>query len=183
MLAKREAELAQARSAIGPSSERREPEIVAQPFRVRDLVKSPEKERMPGNRRLIRDVSIAACFGVVGVVFYPEISALIFGDAPVSVPTKPVIVAEVPVAPPMIEHRMAVVRIAKLRAGPATTSDVVSTLQRGSDVAMIEVRGKWTLVRVDGEKGKTVPLQGWVSSTLLKDADPIDKKPIGANGK
>lgn len=181
-LAKREAELAQSRSAIGQSSERREPETVAQPFRVRDLVKPPEKDRKPGNGRLIRDVSIAACFGVVGVVFYPEISALIFGDAPVSAPAKPVIAAAVPV-PPVVEPRMAAVRVAKLRAGPATTSDVVSMLQRGADVAVIEVRGKWTLVRVDGERGKSAPLQGWVSSALLKDAEPIDKKPPAAKGK
>jgi hypothetical protein len=182
-LAKREAELVQARSAIGQAREQPEPESVAQPFRVRDFVKPPEKDRKPDNGRFIRDVSVAACFGVVGVVFYPDISALIFGDAPAPAPAKPVAAVSVPVAPPVAERRMAVARVAKLRAGPSTATDVVSTLQRGADVAVIEARGKWTLVRVEGEKGKTAPLQGWVSSALLKDAEPIEKKPPAAKGK
>jgi hypothetical protein len=40
---------------------------------------------------------------------------------------------------------------------------------RGASVATIEQRGSWTLVRIDGESGKTRPQQGWVYSSFLKE--------------
>ena len=89
----------------------------------------------------------------------------IFGD-PLCRPHR-----RLPAAPHGAEqHRAVVVHEANVRAGPSIAAAIVSTLQRGLEVAMIEQRGKWMFVQVAGADGKTPPRQGWVYSSLLKDA-------------
>ena len=114
---------------------------------------------------------VAASLAVAAIMFYPRIESFIpqigtiFGDGLTRAG------ASLPLSPKIAEAPMAVViHGANVRAGPSATADVVSTLQRGVNVATIEQRGAWTLVRIDGESDKTEPRQGWVYSSFLKAA-------------
>jgi uncharacterized protein YgiM (DUF1202 family) len=64
---------------------------------------------------------------------------------------------------------MAVVNhAANVRAGPSSTAEIVSTLQRGGKVASLEQRGNWTLVEFAADNGKSQPRQGWVYSSFVE---------------
>ena len=164
-LAMRDAELAQARSASAPSRGHPEPRGVAQPSRIRELINRPDERGTQDQRTFIREIIVAVALGVAGVMFYPNIEALIFGEPPVAVRTIPVPRAK-PAPPVVVAQRTAVVaRDAKLRAEPSATAAVVASLKQGLSVAVVEERGKWVLVRADGKTG-------WLKSSLLKDITP-----------
>jgi len=65
------------------------------------------------------------------------------------------------------KHMLVVVHGVKVHASPSPAATVVSTLPRDLKVAMIERRGKWTLVEIKDHSPK--PEQGWVFETFLKD--------------
>jgi hypothetical protein len=58
--------------------------------------------------------------------------------------------------------------LAKLRAGPSTTSAVLATLPRDKEVVPVERRGFWVLIRMAGEDGKSKQ-EGWIYGSFLKD--------------
>ena len=57
---------------------------------------------------------------------------------------------------------------ANLRAGPSTAAAVITTLPHDTEVALIERRGAWVLIRVGGGNGSHVH-EGWVYGSTLKD--------------
>ena len=59
-------------------------------------------------------------------------------------------------------------RDVNIRAAPSTEAKVLSTLSRGVKVAMIEERGSWQLVRIEGNSRDTQARQGWVYTSFLK---------------
>lgn len=64
------------------------------------------------------------------------------------------------------------VNIANVRAGPSTTTVVVTTLPRDTEVTPVERRGKWVLIRLGSGDG-THPPEGWVhGSALTEPAEP-----------
>jgi hypothetical protein len=53
-----------------------------------------------------------------------------------------------------------------VRADPSAAARVVSTLRRGLKVLVIEQRGNWTSVQIEGDKANARPL-GWVYGSFL----------------
>ncbi|HEV2561283.1 MAG TPA: SH3 domain-containing protein [Rhizomicrobium sp.] len=173
-LAGRDAELAEARSAIATRGQP-EPRIVIQQDRAR-LVDDPEP---PKRSHLMRDAIIAAALAAMAIVFYPTLEGFIpeewqssiFGQ-PEAAPLPP----PAPAPPRVVEQHMAViVHNGNVRAEPSKEAAIVSTLQRGLKIAIVEQRGNWTSVQVAGKDGKSQ--QGWVYSSLLKTEDASSTPP------
>ncbi len=62
-------------------------------------------------------------------------------------------------------HKATITHAANVRVGPSAKSKAVAILKRGAAVAVIEERGAWARVRVDGGQ------EGWVFGTNLKDIE------------
>jgi hypothetical protein len=124
-------------------------------------------------RRLIRDIVIVAALAASAIVFWPRIESYIppgwlpnsdngssTADTHVNAPA--------PVAAPVPPQKMAtLIRSANIHSDPTKTAAVVSTLQHGALVAVIDTHNNWTLVRIDAKDGKQQ--QGWVYNSFLKD--------------
>jgi hypothetical protein len=176
-LAQRDIALDQMRAAVEPSRELRAPKIhiVRTPDRTRNGAGELGRERKAhAPRHLVRDSLVAACLAASAIVFYPRILPLIPGLGIGGGSAAPVD-SLAPAPPHTADQRMALlVHGANVRAGPSGTSEVVSALQAGVKVAMVEQRGNWTLVQIDGESGDAKPRQGWVYRSFLKDLDGAD---------
>jgi hypothetical protein len=171
-LSDRESALAEARLALEQSREPPAPEtkIVLKPDRMWNAVERREREDDRPKSFLIRDMIVVGALVASAIVFYPRFESYlpeigtIFGNAsaPASVPQR--------VAPRAAGQHMAVVNHgANVRAGPSSTAEIVSALQRGQQVATFEKRGSWTHIRMGGEPGKTEPREGWIFSSFLDD--------------
>ena len=112
---------------------------------------------------MFRDIVIAACFGVVGVIFWPDISGAIWGTPHTPKPKAAAVVPVVALAPTL--PRATVTKAAKLRAEPKGDAPVVGKLVKDADLAVLEERDGWSHVRLEGAPG---PVQGWVRATALK---------------
>jgi hypothetical protein len=75
-------------------------------------------------------------------------------------------------APVQVAERHALIDVSqvKLRAGPSTSTPVITTLARDMEVTQVERRGYWVLVRFGGEDGRDQQ-EGWIYGSFLKDAD------------
>ncbi len=178
-LAVREAELTDMRLKLGLSGESTsETETDAEGGAAMDPT-APQAEQSPApySPAFIGSVIAAACMFATAIVFYPSIEALVF-DAPAppaKTAAEPKVVARLA---PVPEQRLAtLVRDAKLRADPSSSAKAVATVPRGASVSVLEQRGKWTLVRVEGKDGKTESKQGWVTQSMLKDSAASDAPP------
>ncbi|MGD0143227.1 MAG: SH3 domain-containing protein [Rhizomicrobium sp.] len=134
-------------------------------------------------RRLIRDIVVVALLAASAIVFWPRIESFMpeswqrsiaaFTTSSGSTVAAPPVqtASQTPAAATAAAPQTAmVVHAANMRADPAKTAAIVLTLQHGADVAIVNRRNNWTLVRTDGKNGKAQ--QGWVYSTNLKaDAD------------
>ncbi len=133
----------------------------------------PRKEKSQAPRRLVRDVVVVAALAASAIIFWPRLESYIPpgwlpNTAESSVTAEAHVSRPAPAAAPVPQQHMAiVVRAANVRADPAKTATIVSTLQHGMQVAMIGARANWTLVRIDAKGGK--PQQGWVYSSFLKN--------------
>ncbi len=124
---------------------------------------------------MFRDTVIAACVGVVGVVFWPDISALIWGPpTPVAKP-KAAAVAAIEAPAPVLPHAV-VAKSAKLRADSKPNAAVTGKLATGTDVAILEERDGWSHVRFGAAGG--APQEGWVKSSTLKTVAAGTTTPI-----
>ena len=159
----RDIELAVARAAHEEERTPISPEeqIVLTPDRIGELPNTNAQPAPRAKYRVIRDIIAAGALAASAVVFYPHIAPLIGLGGSES--------AVVPAAEePEPELNMVVVnRSANVRADASGTAAVISTLQRGLKVAVLEKRGSWTLVRIEDASGKTEPKQGWVASSFL----------------
>ena len=167
-LAERETELAHIHSAAEQARELAAPEdkIVLRTNRAWEAVDRRERPPTRLSRRAIGGVVLAVGLAAIAISVIPSI----FGErrAP----------AASTVLRPIVRQHMAVVaHDANVRAGPSTASVVVSRVPRGLEVATIEQRGDWILVQIAAANGKAPRRQGWVHSSLLKDADGGDAKP------
>jgi len=173
-LAGRDAELAEARSVVVARAYP-ESRIVIQQDRAQ-LVDEPDEP--PKRGHLMRDAVIAAALAAMAIVFYPTLEGYIPDDWQSAIFGQP---AAAPLPPPapaphVAEQHMAlIVHNGNLRAGPSTGAAIVSTLQRGLKIAIVEQRGNWTRVQMDGKDGK--PQQGWLYSSFLKNDDSIGTPP------
>ena len=176
-LATRESELADMRLKLGLPGETGE--IDADDAAADAPV--PEQPPPPYSRAFIASVIAAACLFAAMIVFYPSVEALIFGAPAMRAQSAPQPNTVPPPDPVVVEQHIATLtRDAKLRAAPSLAAKVVATLPHGASVSVVELRGKWTLVRAGGEPGKAEPAQGWVTQSLLKDAPVGDAKPTAS---
>jgi hypothetical protein len=90
------------------------------------------------------------------------------GSAPAAPPPKaaPPALPKLAVAPPAL-HLELVVNPANLRSDPSLSAGVVSRLNDGTEVAVVEQRGDWTHVRTTSKSGTTS--EGWIYNSHLKD--------------
>jgi Bacterial SH3 domain len=133
----------------------------------------PQEKSTPSPRRLIRDIVIVAALAASAIVLWPRIESYIppgwlpnsdDGSSTVDTHAR----APAPVATPVPPQKTAtLIRSANIHSDPTKTAAVVSTLQRGAQVAVIDTRNNWTLVRIDAKGGKQQ--QGWVYNSFLKD--------------
>ena len=141
----------------------------------------PREEPSKVPLRLIRDIVLVAALAASAIIFWPRLESYIpAGWLPNSAESEPVAdsqaQAPAPAATPAPEQQMAtVLRSANVRANPAKTAAVISTLQHGVQVAVIDTRNNWTLVRIDAKNSNAKPQQGWVYSSFLKSATDSEK--------
>ena len=164
-LSDRENALAEARLALEQSRELMTPEtkIVLKTDRMWNGVERRERADDKPKSYLIRDLVVVGALAAAAIAFYPrfesylpEIGA-IFGNAsaPASMPPR--------AASRAGEQHMAVVNHgANVRAGPSSTADIVSALQRGQKVAAAEKRGSWT------------PLSEWAGSPARPNREKVE---------
>src|SRR6266567_99741 len=184
-LSDREAQLAEARLTLDQSFEppATETKIVLRPDRMGNFVERRVRERREREDEdderpksyLLRDLILVGALAAAVIVFYPSFQSpypgylpdigTIFGSAsapPASVPA--------PEAPRAAEEFTVVVNhTGNVRAGPSSTAEIVSALQKGQKVATFEKRGSWTHIRMSGEPGKTETREGWIFSSFLDD--------------
>ena len=135
-----------------------------------------EKKTNAPRHRLIRDVVVVAVLAASAIIFWPRFEAYIpAGWLPGSADSELVASQARAPAPAVAstppESMTTVVRSANVRADPAKAAIVIATVQRGMQVAIIDQRENWTLIRIEGTK----PQQGWVYSSFLKTVKLQDK--------
>lgn len=123
--------------------------------------------------RLLLDSALAlvlATVVVIGITFYWRTPMAGLSNASAALPPKPVRVAG-PVAPQITGAPMTVgTAFARLRAEPDAKADVTISLKRGAQVLLLERRGNWARIHVDGGDGNPAQ-EGWVFAASLR---PID---------
>jgi hypothetical protein len=140
-----------------------------------------DEEPRPSRGSLIRDVLIVAALVAVAITAYPSIAPFLpqswqssidsftGGPGPVADDSGTSAASPPPASSEVAARRSVVVfRDVNVRAGPSATAKVVSTLPRGSRVTLIERRGSWALVQIEGDNGNARSLEGWVSGSFLK---------------
>jgi hypothetical protein len=133
------------------------------------------------NNRLFRDVAVVVVAAAAAVLLFPRLEALLpdtlrwqietVGGLFAPEATEPVTPPPAPAASvtAKAEHpRMYVTRAVNVRAEPATTAVIATSLKRGAVVAILEKRGNWTRVEVSGPQN----LSGWVFNSYLAESDP-----------
>jgi hypothetical protein len=189
-LAHREAELAAARCATDPRGARLPEEkiVIRQNQEWNESDPIEQQRRTRANRRLIRDVAIAAFLATSAILFYSRIESLVPDDwrqklaamtngheteagathAPAPLPPSRHVVAQL---------EAAIFHAANVRVGPSGQAVVIAILPRGLKVTIVERHDSWTLVRFGGESSKSKPESGWVYSSFLKGTDPGSRLP------
>lgn len=123
--------------------------------------------------RLLLDSALAlilAAVVVLGITFYWRTPVAGLSNASAAIPPKPVhpsasVASQITGAPMTVGTAFA-----RLRAEPDTKAAATMSLKRGTQVSLLERRGNWARIHVDGDDGK--PAQdGWVYATSLR---PID---------
>ena len=133
-------------------------------------------------RGAIVPIVLAAAAGIViGVTYYPTYGLTVMkASEPViarirqeSVPLWRFVAVQIAEIrkedePEIHEERVTInVGVANVREGPSTSTKTVATLPRHTDLTVIERRGNWVLVQLDGEGVQT----GWIYNALLIEAE------------
>ena len=141
---------------------------------------SEKSARKPKKRYYSRDTIFAAALAASVVIFYPIVvqylpASMQLGRASAPSETTETALPEVPV-----ENYATTTGPVNFRAGPSTAAGVISTLQAGVQVVVVEESGNWTLIRLEGEGAAAEPQEGWVSSTFLESNGPADTDAVAA---
>jgi len=145
-------------------------------------------EQPPTKSHLVRDIFVVAALAVLAISAYSNIGTLSQslqsnvtavadklgpdpGPAakPVTPPPPP------PPAPAPAVSKAAPQRIAvvvsdvKVHANPQSDGAAVTALRAGSKVTMLERRGNWVSVQIEGDGPNAKPVKGWIFGTFLKD--------------
>ena len=156
-------ELSAMRSALAAKESElaweRERRLAEHPVEPVAPVQAEKVEQAKAGSTMFRDVVIAACFGVVGVIFWPDISNAIWSTTSAPKP-KAAITAPVIAPAPTLPGAVAV-RSVKLRAEPNATSAIAGALAKGERATVAEERDGWSLVKLSDK------VQGWTKSKNL----------------
>jgi exonuclease SbcC len=127
-------------------------------------------------KRMLRDGAIGVLLAAAAVLVYAVIAPVAEGflstgqapaDSAQAYPA-PAVLPPAPLPPPPKIHILALVHGANLRAAPSASAGVVTTLARGTRLALIARQGDWAHVRLDGQDGKSAQ-EGWIFGSFLKD--------------
>ena len=187
-IAKRDTELARLRQfALENGFGYAETNAAPQRPRPRETAADGVEAQLKRSRHIAIDLALV--FGVIAltVTFYPYIENFLpyswsrqIDDATNSVGTSfnglfstdqaPVVAAAAPAAAPQAPAlpTAGLTHAANLRSGPGVGSAAIATLQSSAKVAVLQQKGNWSLVRVEGVAGKAQ--QGWIYSSFLKSA-------------
>ena len=177
-VANREVEIGEARALLEQERERLKQVPVSSQERKPAWKTALEDRNIALRRKLVRNLSVAACLACIAVLLFPHVQPAVSGAWPQGAllgnnllqmaglsdrfgftpAPAPVATAE--------PHATVNVRMANLRANPSTGAAVVTRLARDLEVTPVERRGSWVFVRV-GEGANAQ--QGWLSSAVLKD--------------
>jgi hypothetical protein len=139
-------------------------EIVLKPDRIGFSARASGQGDGQAKSHLIRNIVIAAALAVPAALSYPYVAAHLSGT--------PATAAIAPAQEEIGGQVTAVVKSAvNARTEPSASASIVSTLERGLKVTIVEERGNWTLVRADNKSDKGEPRQGWVYSSFLNARD------------
>jgi archaellum component FlaC len=152
-----------------------------QPLSNRGSDAHRDEAEAKSNNRLFRDVAVVVVAAAAAVLLFPRLEALLpdtlrwqietVGGLFAPEATAPATLSPAPAASvtAKAEHpRMYVTRAVNVRAEPATTAAIATSLKRGAAVAILEKRGNWTRVEVSGSQN----LSGWVFNSYLAESDP-----------
>jgi chromosome segregation ATPase len=133
----------------------------------------------PRRRRAGRDVAAVAVLAAVVVVAYPTIQPLLPHDVRAAIGRAPGSAPSVS-APSSPAQRSALVTAeVNLRSGPSRNAGVITTLPRGMNVTVIDGRGDWMLVEVEGD-ARAGQRQGWVFGSFVQDAPELRSTALSA---
>jgi hypothetical protein len=133
-----------------------------------------EEDAHDPRKRMLRDGAIGVLLAAAAVLVYAVIAPvaegfLSTGQAPAdTAQAYPVAPPPAPLPPPPQIHLLALVHGANLRAAPSASAGVVTTLARGTRLALIARQGDWAHVRLGGQDGKSAQ-EGWIFGSFLKD--------------
>jgi hypothetical protein len=152
-----------------------------QPLSNRGSATQTDEAGGKSNNRLFRDVAVVVVAAAAAVLLFPRLEALLPDTLRWQVETLGGLFApeaSVPVTPSpapaasvtaKAEHpRMYVAKAVNVRAEPATSAAIATSLKRGAAVAILEKRGNWTRVEISGPQN----LSGWVFNSYLTESDP-----------
>ncbi len=127
----------------------------------------------PSIRRWALGGTLVAAFavGILLVISYPPLFTPPEMSTPAIESAKGVVTghAQIPNRPPTAEAvAQVIVSSANLRSAPSVTSDVVIKLPRGTKLSVLEHRGSWAHVRIEGEDSKPAR-EGWLYNSYLKE--------------
>jgi hypothetical protein len=130
--------------------------------------------RRPKKGYYSRDTIVAAALAALVVIFYPIVMQYLPPSLQLGVSNGPVETTEAELPEVPVQNYATTIGAVNFRAGPSTAANVLSTLQAGMQVIVVEESGNWTLVRLEGEGETAEPQEGWVSSTFLEGSSVAD---------
>jgi hypothetical protein len=157
------------RTELGLSTQ--DGKVVLRPNRIMAQHDDHPRRRRRGGR----DIAIVAVLAAVVAVGYPRIEPFLPQDVRVAIRgmldqissrTGLAVQSSARQGPAVVRAEV------NLRSGPSTNAEVIATLPGGLIVTVIDWRGDWMLVQVDGESGSR-QTQGWVFGSFLENAPPI----------
>ena len=151
--------------------ETRGSKIIIQPQRVA----SEQDSRAPRRSSSFRDIVVVASIAIIAIFAYPRIAP--FVPEPWRSNIAAILGGLAPSPNPTAQGSASVVNDVNLRAEPSTTAEIITTLPRGLKVTMIEQRGDWMLVQVEGSNGNPRPRRGWVFASFLTSDVNDDVEP------
>ena len=130
--------------------------------------------RKPRNGIYSRDTIVAAALAASVVIFYPIVMQYLPPGLQLGRGSQPVETAEEQLPEEPVQNYATTIGTVNFRTGPSTAAGVLSTLQAGTQVIVVEESGTWTLIRVEGLGESAEPQEGWVSSTFLESSPSAD---------
>ena len=130
----------------------------------RSSIGEVERQRRTKRRRILA-TAVAAGIAACALAFHTQIEDLVGKAAHAQEETA--VPASAPAAAPAPVSAV-LIRAANVHVAPVLSAEVISTLQKGTKVELLDQRGIWTHVRFTRKIGSITQEDGWVSTSFLK---------------